>query len=1044
MTVLWKKLKNNAQGKGFELLALEYLNSNFPNDWIATKQTRDGNKDAYTIVFLDKEIWAEAKFTKKRKLPRYRLDATIVSALIKDNVIELIFLTNSEINEGAKHDIERALRNAMHDRFNEVHFKTKLDLEYWLYCNPEKYEKFFEDSKESLLETEFDQLFVINDISIFKRTRITIGFREPLNSLYSNSEYTLSFSIFSPTETSLQLSTISDLISIDIDKVALQKGVNHLNIEMRTLDSGKLGREVIALENDLTVLLKQKTLIKLGSPDLYIGSQEAINRDLSASLVKFIDGQNTESQVHTITGSSGIGKSTLVETVLNSGEFINKDIIYVTFTEDDDDNKLQLLHIILSILFYYTDQLSIDSRYLLELQQHGTFISSFLIDMIRQKEDFQKNKSKRNVEVFNRTFAQYDSTRQLFPSTLSINEKILVFDDLQKLTENCRGFLCQMISDLNQTEVRTFVLFCGRYSFFESTEYLHLLRTTEVTNYEFELTFKDVKKSLARNEIDIDLSILENFLDGVRVDNFLIVSLISFFQTHKEILDKGGFENFAFLTRLFVTQGMHNETLRKMFSEIKGIENDVLGLIYFSYSGIDPQELPAEHSKILDSLESKDLIKYASFQKVIPYHDIYTDFYREHFLPPNNETINKYLLTKLSKYERYRFSLVNGRAEDQISINDIVREIQTLHTEQKFFVVLYILDQIFGVHVRRTRHTQEKHKNRLQEELYYQLYFFYAYAAANCNRNGGGKELFHMIYQETISLRNSHIKEITVSSLAELINSSFEHLETDNVRSYSKILVELLDKLASEGYLENPDINGHPSYILMLEVNFLLELMLDNQKQAQEYYKELDLCCNKVDPSRKNIIDLRYARSLYHHNLDLATKLVKRVLKRSSSTDNQKLKLLAGFELKFLDVLCGRGTLKNLLKAHQLLKKHYYNDYRKGELLIAAYYLTQNNPKRTLEILSSDVLVKRGIRPRLEGFRFQLLSAAELLNKNRDKSEQYLKKQKELFANLGSSYTEIIDHNTHLVHNDARIESVKFSTSGNFNPNTFYLDPRMW
>ena len=45
----WSKIKDGFSG--FEDLAVDFVNDIFKNNtWEATKRTRDGNKDAYTII----------------------------------------------------------------------------------------------------------------------------------------------------------------------------------------------------------------------------------------------------------------------------------------------------------------------------------------------------------------------------------------------------------------------------------------------------------------------------------------------------------------------------------------------------------------------------------------------------------------------------------------------------------------------------------------------------------------------------------------------------------------------------------------------------------------------------------------------------------------------------------------------------------------------------------------------------------------------------------------------------------------------------------
>lgn len=143
----WKNIKNGY--KGFESLAVKYVQMEYNSNFKHTKDTRDGNKDAvlekeiYTIIFgyqpspnIAEEWWMEAKYSESKKvLPRYRLDATLVSAILKGNVARIIFVTNINIESQTINDIRQAIVGVTLCR--EVNFCTRSMLEYWLYQNPD-------------------------------------------------------------------------------------------------------------------------------------------------------------------------------------------------------------------------------------------------------------------------------------------------------------------------------------------------------------------------------------------------------------------------------------------------------------------------------------------------------------------------------------------------------------------------------------------------------------------------------------------------------------------------------------------------------------------------------------------------------------------------------------------------------------------------------------------------------------------------------------------------------------------------------------------
>ena len=126
----WKCIKNGY--KGFENLAVTFVNSiveTKSNKWKKTKDTRDKNHDAVRLIeesdfwettslyigyATDNDIWwMEAKYSESNsgKISRYRLDATIVSALSKNTVSKIVFVTNLDISSKAVSDIRKAIKN---------------------------------------------------------------------------------------------------------------------------------------------------------------------------------------------------------------------------------------------------------------------------------------------------------------------------------------------------------------------------------------------------------------------------------------------------------------------------------------------------------------------------------------------------------------------------------------------------------------------------------------------------------------------------------------------------------------------------------------------------------------------------------------------------------------------------------------------------------------------------------------------------------------------------------------------------------------------
>lgn len=172
--------------QGFEDLAFTYVESEYKigTGWAHTPYAGDGNRDGYSIIcgfrphdLSPEEWWMEAKYSaEKKRLSRYRLDSTIVSAAIHGNVSKIVFVTNISVSTKTIVDIRTALKQAAHCR--EVHFCTKSTLEYWLTQNPNIFQKYFPNSDIQSLSVK--SLFLSEEIEFYSDQKIGLSVFESL------------------------------------------------------------------------------------------------------------------------------------------------------------------------------------------------------------------------------------------------------------------------------------------------------------------------------------------------------------------------------------------------------------------------------------------------------------------------------------------------------------------------------------------------------------------------------------------------------------------------------------------------------------------------------------------------------------------------------------------------------------------------------------------------------------------------------------------------------------------------------------------------
>ncbi len=1056
MGLNWEKLnaKDSEQGKVFEALAIEYLKSNFQGNWKGTQQTRDGNKDAISIFYIDKEKWAEAKYTKKERLPRYRLDATIVSAIIKkEKVIEIIFITNSLIDENTKYNIQVALVNAMGKAF-KVHFRTKRDIEFWLYNNPNIFKTYFSCSKEeiSFLESEFNKLIPTSDVSFYKLIRQSISFSEPLKLLHVGEPYQLRFSIFSPIQDKIKIDINTDKLKF-IDKnniVNVNKGENFIHVKVLCSDSGELIKSsnntllkindnvgVEQLENKIEII----PLIKLS-----IDSQKSIYDSLLNSLEDFKTNNNTI--IHIIKGEGGIGKSVLIEQLLNSNRFDKLDVIHQEFSIDPTDNKILLINIILSIFFYYLDYETIDDEYLNSLIKENKYISTYLLELLKAKKhitDLDENA----LSKLNETIQEYSNSKELFPKMVDLNKKVIILDDLHKLDSISRGFLFNLISDINHSKLSCFIVLIGRNSFFTNKEFKKFIQENSFPIHDYIFSVEDVYENLRIKNFIIDKNIFTFIAERIKLNIFFVVKLIEHLQKNRATFNILNLDARHALINSFTVDNKYESEILEAFKNLSSKQSELLNIVYYSISEVKIGFLKDIYVDVIHSMSH--LIKYKE-GVFVPFHDIYQELYKKNNEPVSIDVYEKYFNHEIPNNDKYRNSLVFCEQEDYEELVSIVERITKLCASHEFHSILYILEPIFN----EVAYTFNQ-KNKLPQSIYFQLKFLYAYAIANCNKNKSGKECFEDIYTEIKSRTKEEeyddekkINEVLLKTFSELINSCFEHLQFDKVDSYSKEFEYELNKAIIEGYIEEDNKEKVWGFKLNKEIVFLTALAKDKFDNSEQKFYEIEkLCKRNGDLEKIDINKIRYARSILHRDVSKAKKYLNEAvtsLKQRKSFEKKWI-LLGTFEQSFLDFqLTENPNMKNIIVTHQKLKKNFFNDYRKASLAVASCYLFLGIKDKTYKYLHEDFFIKREMRPRLKGLRLSLLGLYEyLFNENIELAKSYFEEQLGLFSSLGDSYKNVIKHNIKVVSSLSEKDvAIRFFRDSVLSANCIYIEPRLW
>ena len=342
ISVQWEQIKKGYSG--FENLARKYVELNYPNPaWKKTKETRDGNKDATAIFYgyqkngwSKEKWWMEAKYsTKTDIITRYRLDSTIVSAIIEKNVRRIIFVTNIAIRAKTINDIRTAIYNAI--QCDDIIFVTKFTLEYWLSANPSLYRQYFvcPDCNEELLIAVPDNV-VIQNIEFYSEISNKLTFKEPLKELETDRIYIGYFEVFSSKKTSFPLRIKEKRKGIRIlsgNLASLEPGENSVEFKLKiekdydtVLNEGKpipvfmLGNMEIVSRQYITIVKNFRKCIKLPC-------QESVLNQLSKDYNMF-----THSRSYCfsfVKGLSGVGKSYILERFMSEHLTEKEDVFFL-------------------------------------------------------------------------------------------------------------------------------------------------------------------------------------------------------------------------------------------------------------------------------------------------------------------------------------------------------------------------------------------------------------------------------------------------------------------------------------------------------------------------------------------------------------------------------------------------------------------------------------------------------------------------------------------------------------------------------------------
>ena len=1026
----WGKIKNGFSG--FEKLAVRFVNDQFSvsRPWTQTKKTRDGNRDAYTIVLgyqaypaKEEQWWMEAKYsTAVQKLTRYKLDATIVSAILNGNVSKVIFVTNILVGAKTVQDIRTALKKAVNCK--DVSFCTNYTLEFLLRQNPEVLLEFFEGTA---FRFNFPDLFITEEPEFYSKIDRGLTFREPLHILQRNQQYSACFSVFSAKKCVRKIRTKKDIQGLTLlsrAQLSLHPGENHICISFRLERDYKGGNGTnehsapVFLLGDAQLLPKYAEVVDGTEITIRIKSQEQIREEIDTLFTEFQ--LRNQLFLYCIRGVSGSGKTYLLKQIAQRFSEKREPLFYADFTSSSVENSRILLDMVLFILFPYLDPETVDIDYINGLT--GCYVSSFVRELIINR---------KSLDTLNQLFAALHNEDALFPVQLSINARYVFLDNLQCLNEAAKNFLLYLLLNAKNCDLPVVFILSGQPDFFAG---------------EFELVYQRIAMQI--RECALTAHDIEEYLQTCGFLRFhpdhntfrdLFPNLIELFLFAQYLNDLGhevsGLDEFLLACKSFCSTKLLEQCILDRFNQVLTGQEPLRALcdnIYWSESGVSLATQDAEVIQNTKKLLKAGLIQYDDDNRAIPYHDIYKNCYRKHFsrpksFPPEKETPLEAMCGALWK------------ETDRVQLWRIAGAIADMLEQHKFYSAMYVLEGSFR------RGNLEALRIRLGTQIYYTLYMCYALAATNVSTVQSGRELFQLIRNETKDSGDPILLDVCESATWELLNSLYEWLEFDQASICANQLIDVICRLQLLGRRETKlkkCIRYHDAEV----IRTLVESEQNFPAAEENFILRSQAALDYGFQYRYQTFKVRYGLTLATRNIQQACALMSECMRdlEKSRGQEDRYYLWAGFALHYLKLVQKNDSreLSQALDFHGRLKKNFYNDYRKKIFGLASFYYCVRQVELGNHLLFQEVRFERDLRPRQKAFYFETVALYESLYGSLDEAQNALHKAEEIFAQL-PDYLVIIRHNLRLLDNcQVRPQSAKFYCGGELEDHIYYADPR--
>ena len=1031
----WANIVNGY--KGFESLAVKYVQAEYDSNFEHTKDTRDGNKDAiskkeeYTIILgyqpspnVREEWWMEAKYSESKKiLPRYRLDATLVSAILKGNVGRIIFVTNMNIQSQTINDIRQAITDVTVCK--EVNFCTRNTLEYWLYQHLDILQNFFPDYHHESIE--LDDLMLVENIKYYSAIDIHYTFRENLCVLDLGQIYRADFAVFSKDARKVSLASNSYLKGIKFvspKKVALQKGIN--NIQFYFMLKSNYGYSSVKRKQEhnflpepsftldsLHIVSEGKVAInKQALANYKIASQEDMKQNIRDFFHK-AKGTN----LYYLYGHSGVGKSYVLSNYISSKEHFGYYCLYCEMSGIYTQDLQNLIDCINYIYFPYLPSDGITAEYLKNVQSNN-YLPPLYLQIIKFRDD---------MEQLSKLFVKYiTESITLFPRQLYINQRQIIVDNAHKASATVINVLYKITAEQSMLEAPFRFIFSGQW--IQHTDvYSQLCAITNVQEKELRITVDDCLNLLSDQNYDTKL---KGFMEASPLfSNIIELLLFSvYLREHNQTIQS--FEDFLILYHLFFANNMMDLYIKHLFDN--AVKNDekaawLCNQVYWNASGMPRTDTEEEHKLLCCHLIKLD----ATAKRVIPYHDLYAKCYRKNYVYSQLSGIPFIQLLEYGKFQ---------------DIQSVSEKIQEQYKQKNYILVYYTLEPVF-------REGSSIYKNRMDETTYFTLFHYFAHACAFCSIDISGYKIFEQIYSETKKIYHptAQIQLIRNAALWELTNSTFESLKYEKALNLCKKLLEDTSRLVEYGIMEGKTVKDSVHYHNARVIQSIIKSEM-SEKDNKIFFQSSEQ--QMIDHNMNNRLwsfRVRYSLSIMQQKPYEALQLLQKCHDHYEALDDnsEKYYLWSSFYASYIKMIISKESSKRYQEEIQAsstlekIKDMFFNDYRKMLYGIVLYLYYCNRKEEADLYLLSDCHVLRDKRPRLKGFEHLILALRHIKELENLPALAELQKAYAIFRHI-PSYGNLIKHNINLIESDHQktYKQIEYYLGGTLKKDIYYLDIR--